>query len=94
MYLNLSTEFEVKITDLTYTYDRFIPAKITADPYYSSPAEGGESDITAVWIPLKDKNGNTVKVNVIDFIEEKDLEQLQEFIFEYEENSREEQKAD
>lgn len=73
--------------EVEYKYERYYPARITADPYYSSPAEGGTSEIDKVWIVLTDVNGNKVKVDLSDYFQDDDND-LQQQIFEYEESER------
>lgn len=54
--------FDVRVT---YRVSELIPAHITADPYYSTPEEGGEVDVERVQLfagPAPDKGWNAIGV--------------------------------
>jgi len=94
-----TNKFSVNLNDVPveaeveYIYEKYYPARITADPYFSSPAEGGYSEIHRVWIVLTDTSGNEVKVDVADYFQDDDND-LQQQIFEYEESEKEAMNAD
>ena len=90
--IRLSQRIEVNEKDLEYIWERFIPAKTTGPWDTCYPADGG-SDITAVYYPLKDKNGNEVMVNIAPLCS-LDNEETLEAIDEYEINERIQQRAD
>ena len=73
-----TAEITVDMNDVDFTATPYHPAILTADPYNSSPAEGGLESIDAVWISLPDTNGLKVKVNILSLLDEKEVEEAVE----------------
>jgi hypothetical protein len=47
-------EFHGHILDVSYEYEKYVPAKLTADPYDSHDAEGGWCEVLTVKLDGKD----------------------------------------
>ena len=78
--ISFETEIEIEVeveADVTGSYT---PARLTADPYYSTPAEGPDIDFVGVYIVKYDQNGHELdRLDISDFV---DCEQFDDQIFE------------
>jgi hypothetical protein len=71
--VQLNEEVEIPIVKIDYKAGWKKPAHITADPHTSTPAEGDDPEIHAVWHKLKDRNGNYVEVDIFPMVNENRL---------------------
>lgn len=65
---------QVDLSDIEYSASKYHPAVMylrNGDPGY--PEEGGFESVDAVWKEFPDKNGNKVRVNIVDIFDQDSL---------------------
>ena len=73
--------------DVEYSITPFTPAKLTADPYFSSPAEGGEVEIEKITHRTKNvETQESENVPMLQILPSEEVERLQTIL---EEEARE-----
>lgn len=74
MNLQIEALITVDLSNIDYTATPYHPAVMylrNGDPGY--PEEGGFESVDAIWKEFPDKNGNMVKVNIVDLFDQETL---------------------